>query len=74
MGWGTILLSGIVGLFVLFPLAFVWYVNVGGMMTGIKNRGMAKKFKEAPSNLACSVDSDCPPGYACLDGRCVLAR
>jgi hypothetical protein len=24
-------------------------------------------------NLACSLDADCPPGYRCVGGRCVLA-
>lgn len=23
------------------------------------------------SNLVCSIDADCPPGYVCLNGCCV---
>ena len=22
--------------------------------------------------LACSIDSDCPPGYVCVNGYCIL--
>ena len=25
------------------------------------------------SDMACGVSSDCPPGFVCLGGRCVLA-
>jgi ABC-type uncharacterized transport system YnjBCD permease subunit len=24
-------------------------------------------------NVACSIKSDCPPGYHCIDGRCLPA-
>lgn len=25
-------------------------------------------------NLACGIDSDCPLGYGCMDGKCVPIR
>ncbi|MBI2869272.1 MAG: hypothetical protein HYX96_05555 [Chloroflexi bacterium] len=28
----------------------------------------AKRMKASP---ACSLDSDCPPGFVCVNGRCV---
>jgi hypothetical protein len=73
MEWGSVLALFAGGLIILFPVAFIWYVNVGGILTAIKRRGMVKKFKEEPSNLACSIDTDCPAGYVCLNGRCVPA-
>jgi hypothetical protein len=74
MEWGTILALATGGLIVLFPVAFIWYVNVGGILTASKSRGVVKKFKEAPSNLTCSIDNDCPQGFVCLNRRCVPAR
>jgi hypothetical protein len=55
----------------LFPVAFIWYLNIGGILKAIKNRGVARQFEEALSDLTCSVDADCPLGYMCLGGRCV---
>ncbi|OGN99083.1 MAG: hypothetical protein A2Y58_03505 [Chloroflexi bacterium RBG_13_51_52] len=23
------------------------------------------------TGLSCSIDNDCPPGYVCIDGRCM---
>lgn len=31
-----------------------------------------KLVKNIPSESICSVDSDCPPGYVCMNGRCIL--
>jgi len=33
-----------------------WRILRGGLLAG---------------NLACSLDSDCPPGYQCIDGKCL---
>ncbi len=32
---------------------------------------VTKLFKKALPDLSCSIDTDCPPGYVCMDGRCV---
>jgi hypothetical protein len=74
MEGGTILALAIGSLIILSPVAFIWYINVGGVLTAIKSRRVAKQFEKTPSNLTCSVDTDCPPGYVCLDGQCVPAR
>jgi hypothetical protein len=74
MEWGNILGLVAGGLIILFPVAFIWYLNVGGILKSIKSRGVAKKSEEALLNLTCSFDTDCPTGYVCLGGRCVPAR
>ncbi|MBI4304578.1 MAG: hypothetical protein HY665_09625 [Chloroflexi bacterium] len=33
-----------------------------------------QKRKETKLDLACSIDSDCPPGFVCMRGRCVPAK
>lgn len=33
-----------------------------------------KAFQKALTDLICSIDSDCPPGYICLSGRCVPVK
>jgi hypothetical protein len=71
METGVIIVLVIGILIVLFPVAFIWYLNIGGILTSIRKRGAARQFEEAPSYLTCSIDNDCPPGYKCLGGRCI---
>lgn len=71
MEWGTILPLAIGTLVVLFPVAFIWYINVGGIYIAIKRRRMAKPLKKALPNLTCTIDTERPQGYVCLIGRCV---
>jgi hypothetical protein len=61
-------------LIILFPVAFIWYFNVGSMLAAVKSRRAIKQVGKTPSNLTCSVDTDCPPGYVCLGGRCILQK
>jgi hypothetical protein len=74
MELGTIMTLIIVALIVLFQLAFVWYINIGSVLTAIKSWRVAKRSKEVPLNLTCSVDTDCPTGYICVGGRCIPQR
>lgn len=62
---------GLASLAVLIPAALIWYVNVGGMYQMVK--AARKRSKQAP-NIVCALDADCPPGYACINGRCVPAK
>lgn len=71
MGWGTILALVLGILVVLFPVAFIWYINVGGIYTAIKRRRVAKLLKKALPNLTCSISADCPVGFVCVGGYCV---
>ncbi len=54
------------GLVALFPLAYVAYLNGGGLYHWLK-----RSAQKGMSALACSIDNDCPPGFICMDGTCV---
>jgi hypothetical protein len=49
----------------LFPLAFVTYINTGSLYKSWKRS--AARY----TDLACSLDSDCPGGYVCVNGKCL---
>ena len=49
----------------LVPVAFVWYVNGGGIYHAIK-----KTRTKVMDRLTCSIDADCPDGFICIDGQC----
>ena len=57
--------------FILFPAAFIWYVNIGGVCCGM---GKARARKKASADMVCSIDKDCPPGFVCMGGHCVPSR
>ncbi len=57
--------------FILFPAAFVWYVNGGGLYQALKKR--RARGKQKIEKLVCSVDTDCPEGHICINGRCLPA-
>jgi hypothetical protein len=65
MEWSIVIVMAIAILIILFPLAFVWYVCIGGICMAIK------RSRVANLNLMCSIDTDCPPGYICVNGHCV---
>jgi Cys-rich repeat protein len=71
MEWGTILTFAIGLPVILFPLAFVWYLNIGGISAAIRERRALKLLEKSPSSQSCAIDSDCPSGYVCINGRCV---
>lgn len=54
----------------LFPLA-IWVAAGSAFYQGRKRA--AKTIKGLP-HWACSIDSDCPPGFVCVDGYCVPAK
>ena len=64
MEWTTFAALVPAGLVVLFPVAYVWYLNAGGAVSWAVGRSRR-------SGKACSVDNDCPPGHVCMNGRCV---
>jgi hypothetical protein len=71
MEWGTILAFAIGLPVILFPLAFVWYLNIGGIAAVVRERRALKLLEKSPSNQTCTIDSDCPAGYVCVNGCCI---
>ena len=48
----------------------VWAASGAALYERRKEKNLLKQA----SNLTCSIDADCPPGYACVNGRCILQR
>lgn len=69
MPWPIILILVLAVPFLLFPLAFIWYVNIGGSYQALRQG----QLKKAAQKLTCASDVDCPVGYICLNGKCVPA-
>jgi len=44
----------------IISVLFIWYLNLAGLY-------YIKLSK------TCLIDSDCPPGYMCINGKCVRA-
>jgi hypothetical protein len=65
MEWYVILALVLAAFVVLLPLVFIWFTCIGGICVDIKRR------RKALLNVTCSVDTDCPTGYACVGGRCI---
>lgn len=59
-----VMLAGITAPFVLWAVNISHFRQVYLEWRAMRNGLVAGK-------LACSLSSDCPPGYRCLDGRCV---
>jgi hypothetical protein len=70
MEWEITLVLAIGALVILFPVAFIWYLNVGGIYKAIKRARVYKVLKMRLPDLTCSIDADYPPGYVCFGGRC----
>ncbi|OGO40236.1 MAG: hypothetical protein A2147_09955 [Chloroflexi bacterium RBG_16_57_8] len=59
------------GLFLLAGLAFpvlIWVAAVVAIRTAIVTWHRSRLTDGA----VCRVDTDCPPGFVCSDGKCVL--
>ena len=53
-----------------FCVPFLIWIGAGVAL--YINRKEAR-MKKALGNLTCRIDSDCPPGYECINGRCIPA-
>lgn len=49
----------------------IW-VGIGVVL--FQRRREVNLLEQALPNLACSVNSDCPPGFVCLNGCCVAEK
>jgi hypothetical protein len=70
MEWYVMLLLALA----VIPAAFIWYINAGGIYTAIKSALESRKIgaeSRSAEGLACRIDTDCPAGYVCVNGRCV---
>jgi hypothetical protein len=65
MEW-PVIVALILGILVmLMPVVLIWYILGGGIYHTLNDKRVSK--------LVCSIDTDCPPGYLCFDGRCIPA-
>lgn len=62
------------GVLMLIPPAFVLGLNIFGMIAAQKKNGTTAGFKNTRHAPTCSVDADCPAGYVCSGGECVLCE
>ena len=46
-------------------------ILMGGGVALYQRSKEARVLKGALPGLTCSLDRDCPPGYVCIDGRCL---
>ena len=74
-GMSSIILAVLLALAVV-PLAFILYVVVGGSYRAMQYFLRPRKANGKKKNRSslCLVDADCPPGYICVNGRCVAQR
>jgi hypothetical protein len=72
----SVIILALAAALVLFPLAFMAYVNVGGSYRGVQHfLGVRRTNKRAEAlSITCSIDADCPSGYVCVNGHCVPSR
>jgi len=47
---------------------------VGAGCALYQSRKQKELLKQALPNVACSIDSDCPPGFVCVSGQCALVK
>ena len=74
MEWHTVLTLIVGAPFVFLPVAFVWYINAGGLYATIKETRERKKAKvdsKGAVDQSCAVDADCPSGFICINGCCM---
>jgi len=76
MEGSSLVILALAAALVLFPVAFLAYVNVGGSYRAIQYllgaRKTNKRVETSPSS--CAIDADCPSGYVCVNGHCVPSR
>jgi hypothetical protein len=70
MEWEATLALATGMLVILFPVVYIWFLNISGIYKARKGTKAAKVLKTLLPDLTCSIDADCPPGYVCLEGCC----
>ena len=65
MEWTAIVALFLGVLVMLVPVVLIWYIIGGGIYHSLRDKSIGK--------LICSIDTDCPSGYLCFDGKCMPA-
>lgn len=68
---GLAILEGL-GIFVVLPIVIGLIIISLVMLLEQTKRKMTGDIKEHIENLVCSIDADCPEGYICIEGKCIL--
>lgn len=58
----------------LIPLVFVWSIAICGVYICFKDKRVLNTGAQEVESLACSMDTDCPEGYVCINGHCIPAN
>lgn len=53
-----------------FMPVLIWVAAIMSIRLALFGRRASRRL--AADAIACRIDNDCPPGYRCLDGRCIL--
>lgn len=61
----------VLGFFVVLPIIIGLIIISLVMIVERSRRKMPGRIKETIDNLVCSIDTDCPTGYVCSNGKCV---
>ena len=64
--WGAAGLAVLIG----FSVPFLIWAAAVFCITHIYREWRAIRAGLLAGNLACGLDTDCPPGYVCSSGRC----
>jgi hypothetical protein len=58
-----------IGIFIVFP-SIIGFIIVGSFLIWHRRTSTKRNI----TNLVCSINSDCPPGFVCVNGHCVPAQ
>lgn len=53
-----------------FMPVLIWVAAIINIRMALTGRRASRRLQVAEA-VACHIDTDCPPGYRCLEGRCV---
>ena len=70
----TYILVAIAAVLLVIPIVFVWYLCFCGIYVALRDWKVARAVKRRIATLTCSIDTDCPEGYICVNGHCIPAH
>lgn len=66
----TVMTPVLVVLMAVFMPILIWVAAIRNIRLALVERRVSHRVSAAEA-IACRIDTDCPPGYRCLEGRCV---